>query len=75
MLERCELIGTSAEGFFPNRQRTLAIGDEVEVLVEMPTEVEGETKDEWIDRQATIVKVEDNRYLVHSNVGPSEEST
>ena len=41
----------------------------------MPTDVEDETKDEWIDRQATIVKVEGGRYLVHSNVGPSEEST
>ena len=53
----------------------LAIGDEVEVLVEMMTEVKGETKDKWIDRQATIVKIEDNQYLVHSNIGPSEEST
>ena len=45
------------------------------MLVEMPTEVEGDTKDEWIDRQATIVKIEDSWYLMHSNVGPLEEST
>ena len=75
MLERGELIGTLAESFFPNRQCTLAISDEVEVLMEMPTEDEGETRDECIDRQATIVKIEEGRYLVHFNVGPSEEST
>ena len=53
----------------------LAINDEVKVLVEMLTEVEGETKDKWIDRQVTIIKIEDNRYLMHSNICPSEEST
>ena len=75
MLERGELVGTSrsAESFFPSRPRTLDIGDEVEVLLEMPTEIEGETKDEFIDRRATIVKVEDNQFLVHSDAGPSEE--
>ena len=41
----------------------------------MLTEVEGETKDEWIDRQATIVKVEEGRYLVHFNIRLVEEST
>ena len=46
MLERGELIGTTAEDFFPKRPCTLGISDEVEVLVEMPTEVEDETKDE-----------------------------
>ena len=40
----------------------------------MPTENEGENRDEWVDRQATIVKVEDSRYLVHSNVGPTDFS-
>ena len=75
MLERGELIGTSAESFFPNQPRTLGISDEVEVLMEMPTEGNDETRDEWIDRQATIVKVEEGHYLVHFNVGPAEEST
>ena len=45
------------------------------MLVEMLTEVEGETKDEWINWQATIVQVKEGRYLVHSNVRLSEEST
>ena len=61
MLERGELIGTTAEDFFPKRPHTLGLGDEVEVLVEIPTEVKDETKDEWIDRQATIVKVEEDQ--------------
>ena len=30
----------------------------LELLVEMPTKIEDETKDEWIDRRATNVKVE-----------------
>ena len=34
------------QGFFPGQPRTLGIGDEVEVLPEMPTEIEGETKDD-----------------------------
>ena len=75
MLERGELIGTPAESFFPSRLCTLGISDKVKVLVEMLTEIEGENKDEWIDRQATIVKVEDSRHLMHSKVRPSEEST
>ena len=75
MLERGELISTPAESFFLNRQRTLGISNKVEVLMEMLTEDEDEMRDEWIDRQATIVKVEEGRYLMHFNVGPSEEST
>ena len=42
MMERGELIGTTAESFFPNQPRALLIGDEVEVLIGMPTEIEGE---------------------------------
>ena len=75
MLERGELIGTSAESFFPNQPRALTVGDEVEVRIEMPTEDEEEFRDEWVDRQAVIVRVEDDRYLVHTRVGPTEEST
>ena len=74
MLEKGELIGTSAESFLPNRPRALSVSDEVEVLLEMPTEDEEETRDEWVDRQATVVKVEDDRYLVHSNVRPTDVS-
>ena len=43
--------------------------------MEMPTEDEDETRDEWIDRQATIVKVEQGRYLVQLNIGPSGPTT
>ena len=32
----------------------------------MPTENEAENRDEWVDQQATVVKVEDDRYLIHS---------
>ena len=48
--------------------RVLGIGHEVELLVEMPTEIEDETKNEWIDKRATIIKVESHRYLVHIEV-------
>ena len=41
----------------------------------MPTEDEDESRDKWVDCQATIVKVEDGRYLVHSNVRLPESST
>ena len=75
MMERGELFGTTAESFFPNQPRSLLIGDEVEVLIGMPTETEGEYRDEWVDRQAIISFIEDDRYLVHSRVGPAEEST
>ena len=75
MVERGEILRALLSGFILSRPHVLGIDNEVELLVEMLTEIDGETKDEWIDRQATIVKVEDNRYLVHSNVGPSEEST
>ena len=75
MMERGELIGTTAESFFPNQPRSLLIGDEVEVLIGMPTEIEGEFRDEWVDRQAVVAYIEDDRYLVHTRVGPSEEST
>ena len=46
--------------------RSLGIGDEVELLVQMPTEIDGETRNEWIDQRATIVKVEVGRYFVHT---------
>ena len=63
MVERGEIQG-ALQGFALSRPRVLGIGDEVELLVQMPTEIEGETKDEWINRRATIVKVEGNRFLV-----------
>jgi hypothetical protein len=31
----------------------------------MPTEIDGETRNEWIDQKATIVKVEASRYFIH----------
>ena len=34
-------------------------------MVQMPTKIEGETKNEWIDQKVTIVKVESGRYLIH----------
>ena len=68
MLERGELVGTSAESFFLSQPHTLAISNEVEVLLKMLTEIKDETKDEWIDRQATIVKVKDKWFLVHSGI-------
>ena len=43
--------------------RSLGIGDEFELLVQMPTEIDGETKNDWIDQKAAIVKVEASRYL------------
>ena len=45
--------------------RSPGIGDEVELLVQMPSEIEDKTTNEWIDQRATIVKVEASRYLVH----------
>ena len=42
------------------------------MLLEMPTEDEEETRDKWVDHQATVVKVKDDRYLVHSNVRASD---
>ena len=34
--------------------RNLGIGDEVELLVQMPTEIEDETTNEWIDQKARL---------------------
>ena len=45
------------------------------MLIEMLTEDEDKKRNEWVERQATIVRIEDDRYLIHSNVGPAEEST
>ena len=59
MVERGEIQGP----------HVLGISDKVELLVEMLTEIEGETKDKWIDRRATIVKVEGNRLLMHCEGG------
>ena len=59
MLERGNLISTSAKSFFLNQPHMLGTSNKLKVLVEMPTEVKDETKDEWIDRQVTIVKVEE----------------
>jgi hypothetical protein len=39
----------------------------VELLLELPTDVEEETHPEWIFKNSTIVKVEIGRYLVHSD--------
>ena len=61
MVERGELHGALPR-FAP---RSLGIGDEVELLVQMPTEIDGETRNEWIDQKATIVKVEAGRYFIH----------
>ena len=67
-MERGELPG-ALQGFAPSRPRALGIRDEVELLLEMPPEIEGETKDEWFDRRATIIKVEARRFLVHCEAG------
>ena len=40
----------------------------------MPTEDKEETRDEWVDRQVTVIKVKDDCYLVHSNVRASDVS-
>ena len=63
MVEQGELPG-ALQRFAP---RSLGIGDEVELLVQMPTDRDRgrETKNEWINQKATIVKVEAGRYLVH----------
>ena len=59
------LVVAALQSFALSRAHALGIGDKVELLVEMPTENEGETRDEWIDRWATIVKVEAHRFLIH----------
>ena len=64
MVERGKLPST-LQRLAPGQPRALGIGDKVELLLEMPTEIEGETKDEWIDRRATILsrsKVTDSSY-------------
>ena len=45
------------------------------MLLKMPTEDEEETRDKWVDRLATVIRVEDDRYLMHSNVRATDVST
>ena len=66
MVERGELHGALPRFAL----RSLGIGDKVELLVQMPTEIDGETRNEWIDQKATIVKVEAGRYLEHRPTSP-----
>ena len=55
MLERGELLGQS----YTPKVHHLTVGDEVELRVEMPTDIEGETRYEWVNKRSTIVKIED----------------
>ena len=64
-MERGEILRALLSGFILSRPHVLGIDNEVELLVEMLTEIDGETKDEWIDRHATIIKVESNRFHIH----------
>ena len=67
MVECGELFGATP--------RALSMGDKVELLVEMPTEIKGETKAQWIDKRATIVKVEAGRFLIHVEGDHANDST
>ena len=75
MLEKGELIGILAKSLFLNQPCTLCVSNKVEVLLKMPTEDEEETRDKWVDCQATIVKIEDDQYLIYSNIRPTDAST
>ena len=44
------------------------------MLLEMPTEHEEEMRDEWVNHQVTVIKVKDNRYLMHLNVRATDAS-
>ena len=70
MVERGELPG-ALQSFTLGRACVLGISDEVKLLLEMLIENEGDTRDKWIDRWATIVKVEDHRFLIHSKADRS----
>jgi hypothetical protein len=69
MFEQGELGGHAEFGSSDVRTQNarLAPGDEVELLVELPTEVEEETRSEWIYRNSTIVKAVAGGFLVHSD--------
>ena len=41
----------------------------------MLTKDKEETRDKWVNCQVTIIKVKDDCYLIHSNVGPTDVST
>ena len=51
----------------------MGISDEVEMPIQMLTEIEGETKNEWIDQKATIVKAEAGRYLIHTEADLADD--
>ena len=61
MVERGEIQGQS----LAPRNQALAVGDEVELCLAMPTDIEDECKPQWVDKRMSIVKVGDGRFLVH----------
>ena len=63
-MERGKLL-RALQGFALSRPCVLDVSNEIELLVEMLTKIDGKTKDEWIDIRAIIVKVEGHRFLIH----------
>ena len=61
MVKRGEIQG---QGLAP-RNKALVVGDEVELCVDMPTDIEDEYKPQWVDKRESIVKVGDDRFLIH----------
>ena len=51
----------------------MSIGDSVKLLVDLPTDIEGESRPTWIDKQSTIVKAEEARILVYSEADSKTE--
>ena len=70
MFECGEIQGSS----FAPTAHLLAVGDEAELRVDLPTDIEDEYRPEWVNKRATIAKVGDGRFLIHFDTNPHPDS-